>query len=214
MTDLRGLAELPTLTAAGRRYRLDYAEDKVPTMISDKQWLSIPVKRIRAAILPTNTQTATGTLSNVPTDSLGLKMNLSLNGIERFDLIPVGQGTQIIMTANWPHPHLDGDALPSQKNLSRTQTRAEWKTSFLDIENNRLLDQQVMDGEQQTPNVEVAITAAAYAEGAQSATPAANWHNSKFRFYWYSRGTDFLHLAFHNLWNAGSGAKEKGTHGK
>ncbi len=125
VTDLRGLDQLPVLVANGQRHVFEFAENGAPDDIQG-QWVTLPLGGLLASARPAQWP---------------VQLQLALNGIQRLSLVPLGQGSQVRLQSNWPHPHFDGDSLPSQKTLTARDFSAQWHTSYLNVENNRLLNQ-------------------------------------------------------------------------
>ena len=125
LTDLRGMTQLPVATIGSKVYQFDYVDDNS---------LSFLPGQAVSLRLPLTSPMATAT-------RLPVRIRLGTQGIERLRLAPVGQDTRFELMANWPHPHFDGNALPTQKTITKQDFRASWQTSYLNIENNRLLSQ-------------------------------------------------------------------------
>jgi len=56
---------------------------------------------------------------------------LELAGTESFAFAPVGETTQLKLTADWPHPSFNGRFLPADREVTTTGFEASWRVSAL-----------------------------------------------------------------------------------
>lgn len=61
---------------------------------------------------------------------LEFDMELSVQGINQFNMIPVGRATSITLGSNWPNPSFNGTYLPVQHKITASGFQAQWTTSF------------------------------------------------------------------------------------
>ncbi|CAI8942205.1 MULTISPECIES: cell envelope integrity protein CreD [Pseudomonas] len=61
---------------------------------------------------------------------LNYAFDLSLQGTEQLQVLPVGRTTSVAMAANWPHPSFDGNYLPVSRKIDAGGFSARWQTSF------------------------------------------------------------------------------------
>jgi inner membrane protein len=59
------------------------------------------------------------------------KFDVSFNGNERLDFVPVGKKTTVNLSASWPDPSFDGAFLPIRHDISNTGFHAKWQVSHL-----------------------------------------------------------------------------------
>ncbi|MEH8176233.1 cell envelope integrity protein CreD [Aeromonas veronii] len=64
-------------------------------------------------------------------------IKISLQGMEKFTLIPVGRDSKLTLSGNWPHPNFLGDFLPTTRTVKDQGFNADWQTSWFatDMEN-------------------------------------------------------------------------------
>lgn len=66
-------------------------------------------------------------------EKVKFSMELSLNGMEKMDFVPVAKFNQVNLKSNWPHPHFGGRFLPQIKNraINDKGFNATWSISAL-----------------------------------------------------------------------------------
>ncbi|MFS1525469.1 cell envelope integrity protein CreD [Microbulbifer sp. 2304DJ12-6] len=62
--------------------------------------------------------------------TLEFAFDLNLQGTEQLQLVPVGRDSQVMLSADWPHPSFVGEYLPSRREVTERGFSAEWQTSF------------------------------------------------------------------------------------
>lgn len=65
------------------------------------------------------------------------EVRFSLQGMEKFSLIPIGRDSKLTLSGNWPHPNFLGDFLPTSRKVQEKGFNAHWQTSWFatDMEN-------------------------------------------------------------------------------
>jgi inner membrane protein len=58
-------------------------------------------------------------------------LDLTLQGTERIDYVPVGKQTSIAMKSEWPHPSFFGQFLPESRTITAGGFDAIWRTTHL-----------------------------------------------------------------------------------
>lgn len=66
-----------------------------------------------------------------PGEHLEVALDLSLKGMERLDLLPLGGDTLLALKSNWPHPSFQGRYLPDHSEIDKSGFAARWRTTFL-----------------------------------------------------------------------------------
>lgn len=66
---------------------------------------------------------------------------LSLRGMERLELAPIGNTTQVSMEAAWPHPSFIGRFLPEEHTIDDKSFKAQWRVSSISSDMRRILDE-------------------------------------------------------------------------
>lgn len=62
---------------------------------------------------------------------LEVALGLSLKGMERLDVLPLGAETLLVLQSNWPHPSFQGRYLPDHSEIGKDGFAARWRTTFL-----------------------------------------------------------------------------------
>ncbi len=127
VSDLRGLASPPVMDILGQSRSLDFPADD---QTNDS---STPNHPFGTAYL----QTALKLDSSHP--QIPFTLHLSLNGMGSLAMIPLGQSMSMTMDADWPYPSFFGGALP-QKQRDNQRFSAAWQSSYLNQQNNQLLN--------------------------------------------------------------------------
>ena len=71
---------------------------------------------------------------------LSFHINLDVQGMDSFSLIPVGKDTTVTLQSPWPHPSFSGFSLPKTRDVSEKGFEALWETSFFATNMPDLLD--------------------------------------------------------------------------
>ncbi|MDH4186634.1 MAG: cell envelope integrity protein CreD [Nitrospira sp.] len=107
--DIRGIKTHPVLTWQSERKPFEPGtRDAVA-----KSGVHAPV-----GLLSTQAQTVT------------FSFDLSLQGMERLEFLPIGRDTQVTMHATWPHPSFIGRYLPAERTVTETGFDATWQTTY------------------------------------------------------------------------------------
>jgi len=82
-------------------------------------------------------------LEEIQNNSLDFESNITINGSNRLQYIPVGKETIVAMQSNWHSPSFNGNFLPNTegKKISKNGFEAEWKV----LETNRRFGQSFFD---------------------------------------------------------------------
>lgn len=76
-----------------------------------------------------------------PGQHLEVTLDLSLKGMERLDMLPLGGDTVLALKSNWPHPSFQGRYLPDHSDIGKDGFAASWRTTFLATS----IEQQFLD---------------------------------------------------------------------
>lgn len=60
---------------------------------------------------------------------LAFDFKLALHGMERLQFSPLGKGTEVRLSADWPHPSFLGRYLPDDRTIDTEQFTARWNVS-------------------------------------------------------------------------------------
>lgn len=58
-----------------------------------------------------------------------VNFEVTLNGTQRIDIVPIGKDSEITLHSDWPHPSFVGANLPQQQHIDAQGFNASWKTS-------------------------------------------------------------------------------------
>ena len=106
-TELAGLSgSVPVALASGSQAQLRPA-----TLVKEAGALEAPLSGLK------------------PGDSLNLSFALDLNGSRSFQIVPVGETSDIRLASTWPHPSFGGAGLPAESEIGQTGFTAGWRTS-------------------------------------------------------------------------------------
>jgi len=129
ISDLRGLASPPVLDILGQSRTLDFPDNDSASDSSN----STTNQPFGTAYLETD-------LKLDPSHpQIPFNLHLSLNGMGNLAMIPLGQSMSMTMDADWPYPNFFGGALP-QKQRDNQRFSAAWQSSYLNQQNNQLLN--------------------------------------------------------------------------
>ena len=64
-----------------------------------------------------------------PGDVVEIAMTIEIRGLERFDIVPVGEQTDVRVTSPWRHPSFVGKFLPVEREIGKQGFTATWRTS-------------------------------------------------------------------------------------
>lgn len=108
VSDVRGISELPRGTANGEALAFE-ADANLAAFASG---VHAPV-------------------ALEPGGHLEVALSLSLKGMERLDVLPLGGETLLALKSNWPHPSFQGRYLPDHSEIGKDGFAARWRTTFL-----------------------------------------------------------------------------------
>ncbi|MGP9557849.1 cell envelope integrity protein CreD [Psychrobacter sp. AOP7-A1-24] len=165
VSDLRGVATLPTVTINQRSIvanypqtpmleNLTYVEVDIPKNILDQ--LTSPTsqqnKNSRVATGSTNKNLDKSENNNQPPNpkdnqALNIVIDLPLAGISNLTTVPTGQTFTLSMHSDWQTPNFIGKALPNTKSITAEGFDASWRNQYLTVANNQYLSQCIS-----TPN--------------------------------------------------------------
>lgn len=104
LSDARGISQIPTLTLGGKSLEV------------------MPGARLGQLA---------GVHAPLTTDAGGrFEVALTLQGMERLALVPVGRDSSLTLAGNWPHPNFLGDFLPTSREVTQEGFNARWQTSW------------------------------------------------------------------------------------
>lgn len=140
VSDLRGVATLPTVTIGKQQLKATYPQD---TMIQGLSYVEVAlpqdlIAKLQAASLTANTPDG---LQNNATQEhlLDITVNLPLSGINHLNTVPTGQNFELVMRSNWHAPNFIGKALPNAKDYTSKGFEAKWQNQYLTVANNQYL---------------------------------------------------------------------------
>jgi inner membrane protein len=70
-------------------------------------------------------------LSNISNQKIEFSFELSLNGSEELNFIPIGKNTVVDIKSPWPDPSFQGAFLPDEHNITQKDFTAHWKVLHL-----------------------------------------------------------------------------------
>ena len=113
LSDTRGLRNFPKIIWNGKPYEFKQGSD----LLSYQHGLHapLPVMDLSSAA------------------SVGFKLDLAIDGIERIDFVPLAKNNQVNLKSAWPHPQFGGRFLPSLKTNGASENgfNANWSISSL-----------------------------------------------------------------------------------
>lgn len=118
VSDVRGISEMPRGRANGE-----------PLVFAAGSRLSTPGSGVHAPVA-----LSAG-------EHLEVALDLSLKGMERLDVLPLGGDTLLALSSNWPHPSFQGRYLPDHSEIGKDGFMARWRTTFLATS----IEQQFLD---------------------------------------------------------------------
>lgn len=121
VSDLRGVAQLPTVTINGKVMIANYPA--TPEM-SGLSYVEVPLPATLA------TQSV-----------LNIDVELPLMGLSAVRTIPLGQQFSMTMSSDWHAPNFIGQALPANKSFDNQGFQATWENQYLTVANNQLVTQ-------------------------------------------------------------------------
>lgn len=147
ISDLRGVATLPTVTIDGQPSKATYPQTVMLNGLSYVE-VTLPnnvIAQLKANATTTqntsNTQSSTLTANNSVNTALDIIINLPLSGISNLNTVPTGQNFELTMRSNWHAPNFIGKALPNAKNFTADGFEANWQNQYLTVANNQYLSQ-------------------------------------------------------------------------
>lgn len=117
ISDLRGIAQAPELSIND-------------TKLSLKPGNEIPLlgDGLHAKLNPKDLE-----------QELEVHLNLTLNGMESFALVPLANHSNTHIDSNWPHPEFIGVTLPKDRKISATGFSASWSASLFSNNANAIM---------------------------------------------------------------------------
>lgn len=155
VSDLRGVATLPTITINKQKIKATYPQTAITKNLTYIEAM-LPKESIKELSNPQsettlNTNAASEQTSNQTRNELSLNsstakpvnilIELSLAGISNLNTVPTGQNFELSMHSNWHAPNFIGKALPNTKNITANGFDANWQNQYLTIANNQYLSQ-------------------------------------------------------------------------
>lgn len=154
VSDLRGLATLPTVTIDKKPIKatypqipiiknITYVEVAIPQAVVSRLAKSLTEKsnqRSNKDHKVTDIDAGTDTGNN---QAINMMIDIPLAGISNLNTVPTGQNFSLTMRSNWPTPNFIGKALPNTKTLTAKGFEASWQNQYLTIANNQNLSQCV-----------------------------------------------------------------------
>lgn len=149
VSDLRGVATLPTVTINKQAIKatypetpmvrgLTYVEVALPQQVSAQ--LSTQSLKINSNV-NSNTSAIEESDKNKNRQPIKIVVDLPLAGISSLNTVPTGQNFELAMSSNWHAPNFIGKALPNAKDFSADGFEANWQNQYLTIANTQYLTQ-------------------------------------------------------------------------
>ncbi|MEN6670234.1 cell envelope integrity protein CreD [Psychrobacter sp. B38] len=150
VSDLRGLATLPTVTIDKQPIKATYPQTPIIKNLTYVE-VAIPQEmwtRSAKTIVGNNTQPSDISQKVIDTDAnnneaINFMIDLPLAGVSNLSTVPTGQNFGLTMRSNWPTPNFIGKALPNAKKLTSKGFEASWQNQYLAIANTQNLSQCV-----------------------------------------------------------------------
>lgn len=121
VSDLRGVAQLPTVKVNGTVMTANYPETP---MMAGLNYVEV--------ILPA---------ALIKQSALKVSVELPLMGLSAVRTIPLGQQFSLSVNGDWHAPNFIGQALPAHKSFDNQGFQASWQNQYLTVANNQLLSQ-------------------------------------------------------------------------
>ena len=118
--DLRGIQNKPILTVNEQKLTLDFPKDK--NQNSEFNYLEVAIPHLTTA-------------------SFNYTLNLELEGLQDFSLIPTTENLQFNAQGNWGDIKFKGDGLPQQNHAATKKFNASWSSITLGYQNQQSLIQ-------------------------------------------------------------------------
>ncbi|MBE0442951.1 MAG: cell envelope integrity protein CreD [Psychrobacter sp.] len=148
VSDLRGLATLPTVTIGKRELKATYPQ---ATMIKGLTYVEVALTQ------------------ELLTQLNGIVVHVPLSGISNINTVPTGQNFELTMQSNWHAPNFIGTALPNIKNFTQKGFDAKWQNQYLTMANNQRLSQCLS-----IPHKGCAVVSSAYLDTNRYASEVSN----------------------------------------
>lgn len=114
--DLRGVHQKPILTIGGEKRQLDFSEYQQTGSGGGISYLSVA-------------------LPNFSLNDFDFTLDMSLEGLQVFSLVPTTEKTTFKATGNWADAKYFGDSLPTQNSSFDQQFSAKWQSITLGYQN-------------------------------------------------------------------------------
>lgn len=155
VSDLRGLATLPTVTIDQKPIKTTYPQTPLVQGVTYVE-VAIPQDiwgRSSKSTLDHNSQPSdinNQTLGNNSNQPIDIIIDLPLEGIANLNTVPTGQNFSLTMRSNWTTPNFIGNALPNAKKFTAKGFEASWQNQYLTIANTQNLSQCISTNNQCT----------------------------------------------------------------
>lgn len=166
MSDLRGVATLPTVTIDKKPITatypqspmlkdLTYVEVTIPQDIFNRSTQKTTSQQSQSNFVTTTSNSdspaSTGINHQSPDTAndadnnqvTNIMIDLPLAGISNLNTVPTGQNFSLTMRSNWYAPNFIGKALPNAKKFTAKGFEANWQNQYLTVANNQDLAQCV-----------------------------------------------------------------------
>ena len=142
VSDLRGVATLPTVTIGKQQLKATYPQDAMIQGLSYVE-VALPqdlIAKLQAASLTANNPNSVQN-NETQEHALDISIQLPLSGINYLNTVPTGQNFELVMRSNWHAPNFIGKALPNAKDYTSKGFEASWQNQYLTVANNQYLSQ-------------------------------------------------------------------------
>ncbi len=147
VSDLRGVATLPTVTINKQAIKATYPETPMLNGLTYVE-VALPAQvlsQLNAQTLKTdsssNIANAKQNITASSSNAIEIVIDLPLSGISSLNTVPTGQNFELALRSDWHAPNFIGKALPNAKSFSAEGFEANWQNQYLTIANNQYLSQ-------------------------------------------------------------------------
>ncbi|HET9237375.1 MAG TPA: cell envelope integrity protein CreD [Oligoflexus sp.] len=108
--DNRGLTRIPVVSWAGKNFEVKPGNGGLSFGIDGGFHSDLPTEIVKGG-------------------TFAFAVDLSLQGMQTFSWVPVGEKTRVKLEADWPHPSFQGRALPREHEITKSGFEAVWEST-------------------------------------------------------------------------------------
>lgn len=139
VSDIRGVADLPTVTINGKTVTANFAKTN---RLGMDDYIEVPLSQsVMAQAKPQDKLQA----------KLQVDIKMPLLGLSRMRLEPLGDNVILKTQANWSSPLFIGTALPVDKNIDASGFHATWQNQSIANKNTHILSDCLQQSSKQSP---------------------------------------------------------------